>query len=391
MLTLFKSLLSSGSDSAVASSPTSAPSPIAEADSSVVLLSSLPSQTAVARKLLEERGFLCPRTGTATLDRASDCIKTIKPTLILVFLQPDPEKAITALQKAREESQARILAIGPSDDPKLILRTMRAGADEYLDESEVAGDLSLVLKVRKSGNHVASTKGKIVSVIGAVGGAGVSTVTANLGISLSVSHQRAVLIDGQLQTGSLAALLDLKPDFTLGDLGKQKGVLDRGVLEKSFCEHVSGARMLASPRSLVLDETSYLAVRRAAELSCSLSPFVLVDLGSNLGEHQWELLQRSDRILLVLPLSFLALKNAHQLIRFLAESKIDPSRINLVANRTGQAQELTPDKVEESLDVKSMNRAANLGEPVVVNNPSSKAARALHALAQSLGQSVIKL
>ena len=40
---------------------------------------------------------------------------------------------------------AHVLAVGPATDPKLILRTLREGADDYLDQAQLAGELSRAL------------------------------------------------------------------------------------------------------------------------------------------------------------------------------------------------------------------------------------------------------
>ena len=63
-----------------------------------------------------------------------------------------------------------------------------------------------------------SEAGRMIAVLAPSGGSGSSTLAVNVATVLAKEHKSAALIDLKLQAGDLAALLDLKPTYTLADL-----------------------------------------------------------------------------------------------------------------------------------------------------------------------------
>ena len=57
--------------------------------------------------------------------------------MLIVVLSPDPEQGLAALAALRSTVPC-LLAVGPADEPKLILRAMREGAAYYVDEAALA-------------------------------------------------------------------------------------------------------------------------------------------------------------------------------------------------------------------------------------------------------------
>ena len=64
---------------------------------------------------------------------------------MLVVLSPVPERAIQILRKVQTLMSGPILAVGPGDDSKLILRALNEGASHYIDESDLEAQLDSVL------------------------------------------------------------------------------------------------------------------------------------------------------------------------------------------------------------------------------------------------------
>ena len=89
--------------------------------------------------------------------------------------------------------------------------------------------------------------GKVIAVLAPSGGSGSSTLAVNVATVLAKQHKSAVLIDLKLETGDLAALLDLKPTYTLADLCQNVARMDRSLFERSLARHASGVQLLAPP------------------------------------------------------------------------------------------------------------------------------------------------
>jgi pilus assembly protein CpaE len=217
----------------------------------------------------------------------------------------------------------------------------------------------------------------------------------NLATVLAKQHKIAALIDLKLETGDLAPLLDLKPTYTLADLCHNIARMDRTLFERSLTRHPSGVHLLGAPRHYDdIAQVTPEGVHQAIALARSSFPYVLVDLDHSFRAEQVEVLREADSVLLVLRLDFASLRNAHRALELLERLGVDRDRIYLIVNRYGQPKEIPFSKAEEALgmkifhyvpdDPKSINRANNNGVPVVTESPSSRVAKSVTKLANSV-------
>jgi pilus assembly protein CpaE len=332
-----------------------------------------------------------------------DCVQLPESDndVVILCLSPDPEQAIRALDEGLSGRRQRVLAVGPGTDPKLILRTLRAGAAEFVMEDELETELSAVLGRLQGATR--SRVGRTLAVLGTSGGCGASTVTVNLAAALGRESDGCILVDLKLETGDLADLLDLRPKHTIADLCGGYTRPDRQMFEQSLVSHSCGIQLLASPRrqassiraraSLGPGVTGEL-VRELLSLARTIRPHTLVEVNTTFREEQVEALRFADQIFLVLRLDYTSFKNAKRLLDHLDHFEIDRSRVRLIGNRHGQPHALPPKYAEESLgmpffhlipdDPQAMNVSTNVGEPAVLGLPRSPSSRSLVKLAESL-------
>jgi pilus assembly protein CpaE len=287
------------------------------------------------------------------------------------------------------------VAIGPAADPKLVLRALREAVDDYLDQAEIETELMAALARWRASLAVQEEAGRVIAVLAPSGGSGSSTLAANLATVLAQQHESAALIDLKLQTGDLAALLDLKPTYTLADLCQNVARMDRTLFERTLVRHASGVSLLAPPRHL--DDVARITpdgVHRALNLAKALFPYVLVDLDHSFRPEQIEVLRQADLLLLVLRLDFVSLRNVRRALEYIERLGISRDHLRLVVNRYGQPKEVPTAKVEEVLgmklfhyvpdDPKAVNRANNYGVPVVLQAPRAAVSRSVTKLAHGV-------
>jgi pilus assembly protein CpaE len=351
--------------------------------------------SAKVRQVLLRHGHECSATQVFTLDTAVEMLAETTVELAVVVLSADAEYSLAVLSQVRARTQRRLLAVGPADEPKLILRALREGADHYLDESELEVELEgALLRLRVEGD-AQSEPGRLITVLAPSGGSGSSTVAANVATVLAREHKTCALFDLKLETGDLAALLDLRPTHTLADLCQNVDRLDRVMFERSLARHASGVHLLAPPRTF--DDITHVtpdAVRQALTLARGLFPYVVVDLDHSFREEQVQVLRQTDVLLLVLRLDFTCLRNARRALDYLAKLGISPERVRLVVNRYGQPKEVPAAKAEEALGVKifhyipdepkTINLANNNGVPAVLEYPRAKVSRSVSQLAHNI-------
>jgi pilus assembly protein CpaE len=351
---------------------------------------------AQVREVLLREGQDCPVSHVVRLDAAADRLAQINPELVVVTLAPDPERALALVETLHGKTPGRLVVVGPATDPKLVLRALRGGADDYIDEYELAPELEASLARMKSDLSAGSTAfGRAIAVLAPSGGSGSTTLAANLATILAKEHKSALLCDLKLETGDLAALLDLKPTHSLADLCLNVNRMDRVLFERSLVRHNSGVHLLAPPLQLAdVEHVTAEGVRKVINLGRALFPYVVVDLDHNFHAEQVEALRQADLVLLVLRLEFASLRNTRRTLDHLQRLGIDRERLRLVVNRYGQPKEMPAAKAEEALgfkishyvpdDPKTVNRANNNGVPMVLESPSAKVARSVATLAASV-------
>lgn len=347
----------------------------------------------------------CPASQVFRLDRAVSALEaaTVRtPTailggeieskdVVLVALFPDPERALAVMRDIRRRNMGRMLVVGPTTDTKLVLRAMREGATEYLDQEDLKTELSDALERLEA----TGSAGRVIAMLAPSGGSGASLLAVNVATVLAQKHSRCALIDLKLATGDLAPLLNLKPNHTLADVCQNIKRLDYSLLQGCLAACESGVQLLAAPARIVeAADVTPEAVEAVLSLIRRHFPFVVLDIDHSFREEQRSALKQADVVVLVLRMDFIALRNARITLDYLKESGVSRDNIRIVANRLGEASQLTASQVDESLamkishsipnDPQAVIRSYNSGIPVVLQSPSAKVSRSLTELAVSL-------
>jgi pilus assembly protein CpaE len=332
----------------------------------------------------------------ASFEQAETLLACNRPTVVVVVLSPSPPHALEMLARIRNRSSA-VVAVGPSQDPQLILQALHGGANHYIDEADLLRQFAVLLPrlTNTREEPAGSRSGQVISLLAASGGSGTSTLAVNLAVVLAQQAGRCALLELKPGFSDLAALLDVKPTHTLADLCVNILRLDQAMLAKALVPHPSGVHLLAPP--LRYDEITLLTpqgVHKAVNMTRNAFPFVVMDQEDCFHEEQVLALRQADHILLVARLDFTSLRNTQRLLDYLYQLNIPRERVRLVINRYGQAKELPPEEVEPIIglriahlvpdDPRAVNGANNAGVPVVLKSPSSKFTASLLTLADSL-------
>jgi pilus assembly protein CpaE len=352
--------------------------------------------TGKVREALLRGGHDCPAANVYRLADAVDGLSKARPELVLFCLSPDPERALEMIGQIRHLIAVPVVAVGPAKDAQLILRTLRTGASDFVEEAELVTELEAALRRIQSEQGTAGEPARTIVLLAPNGGSGSSTLAVNIATVLAKEHNKALLLDLKLQAGDLAALLDLKPTHTLADLCRNSDAMDRSMFERSLVTHDSGVRLLAPPRHLAdVEYVTAEGIGRVLALGRSLFPYLIADLDHSFREEQKQVLRLANVVLLVMRLDFACLRNAQRTIDYLIRQVgLSHESIQMVVNRYGQAGEVPPASAEKALgvtiahyipdDPKTVNRANNNGVPMVLERPSAKVSRSVAKLAQSV-------
>ncbi|WP_435009918.1 AAA family ATPase [Tundrisphaera lichenicola] len=351
-----------------------------------------------ARQILIKEGIDCPRSSLIEYYQAKLRLDSDPAQLIVAVLPLDPIRSVEALEiigSISQEHHPLVIAVGPAADTKLVIRALRGIVDDYVDVDDMEVELIEALTSWQLRRVADKPEGRLIAILGPNGGAGSSTIAANLGVLIAKEQKSAALVDLKLETGDLASLLDLKPTHSLADLSRNIDRLDQVFFERALAEHPGGVRLLSPPKSLAdIEMVTPEGVLRSVGMARSLFPYVLVDMDHNVRAEQLQILRQADLVLVVFRLDFTSLRNVNRFLDHFDGLGIPMDKIRLVVNRSGQFKEVPPAKAEEALntkifhllpdDPKATNRATNHGVPVVLDAPSSWISKSLVKLAQQI-------
>jgi pilus assembly protein CpaE len=326
-----------------------------------------------------------------------DVVGQTHTDIAFVSLDSNPEKALELVAELTKSApDCATLVTSSSNDGNLILRTMRAGAKEFLTTplrpEDVAAALQRVARQHKSGGSGKARGCQVVTVAGATGGVGSTSLAVNLACALaSDSNHSVALVDLDLALGDADVFLDTIPEYTLTDVAQNVSRLDLTLLKRSLTKHDSGLYLL--PRPVQLDDARFVTpddMVRVLGLLRATFTHLIIDTSKSFTPLDLFALRESDLILLVTQLDLPCLRNVVRLLMsFKDDPKIDP-KVRVVVNRVGyDTGQISLKKAQETIgreiywqvpnDYRTMVEVRNNGVPLIHQAPKA-------AITQSIGQ-----
>ena len=370
----------------------------------VLILEDDPDLSAPLGAMLERQPGFRVSLSTTPFGEAGGTARRILPDVaIIADVAGDPVALVEELDEA-VPGMPIVVSLRP-ERQDLAQACILAGARAYVLRSDDPQELVLVirhvqgkeLKRRKqvavqSGQH----QGRVVTVHGAKGGVGASTICANLAVAIRMqTRKRVALVDGNLLGADQGVLLNLLSENSIGDLVPHIKSLDSELLEAAMLSHDSGLRVLLAPDQLERAESvSGEELQRVLSVMKGLFDYIVVDTPPFLDQTTLVALDIADTVVLVCPPELAALKNAARFLRLTQEFGYPADKIRLVVNRAKGPGAVSIADIEENLRIRVALRlpsdgpnvmyALNHGEPLVQVRPKSKVARGIRSLAHTI-------
>lgn len=239
----------------------------------------------------------------------------------------------------------------------------------------------------------ASPAPALISVLGARGGAGATTVAVNLAVCLADGGQETMLVDLDVGQGHVGLYLGHDVERDVMDwLNLPAGSLEE-TLADHLIEHENRLHLLLSRArpDVALRETqlaALLAVLRKIEHP------VVIDLGRHPGDTMRPLLEQSDTLVLCLRPERPALNSARHLLDYLREVTGRTDHVRLLMIDYDQNGDLPRSLVENYLDAPlfdvfkikpgQISRALNRSQPLVHTPGMNELQEQVQALARQV-------
>jgi pilus assembly protein CpaE len=308
-----------------------------------------------------------------------------RPDIVLVDMQNQRAaiKALSTLHSVLPETS--LYACGAPNDPQLIIETMQAGAREFLAKPVSARSIAMAfsrhIEEKERLRTVSKPRGKIYSVTAAKGGAGATSVTVNLAMTLAnTPEMRVAILDLNSPVGDAASYLNLKPQFSLSDALASAARLDPILLE-TFMTKAGKISLLPGPKHFKVSTISPPSVAKLLRVAASCYSHIFVDLPSSLEQDLFQVTaDASEAILVVMTPELPAIWRTHRLLGLLASYGCS-DRLRLILNRDNSRDEITDREISRALNhpvffrlpnnYSAAIQAINKGKPIVEVNHSS--------------------
>ncbi len=256
--------------------------------------------------------------------------------VVIVDLDSEPESAFDLVESICTRSLGTAMVFSAVEDPNILLRSMRAGAREFLrmplNPNAMGEALVRASALRTVVRQPKKTDGRYLVFLSAKGGSGVTTLACNYAVSLAQeSRQKTLLIDLNFPLGDAAINLGIKAEYSTVSALQNSSRLDASFLATMLVKHESGLSVLAAPTELATTHFSDEAVDKLLEVARQEFDYVVVDAGSRLELQHTHLFDRSATIYLVTQIGIPELRNSNRLITRLSGAA--GPKLEIVINR----------------------------------------------------------
>jgi pilus assembly protein CpaE len=273
--------------------------------------------------------------------------------IVIVDLDSNPEYALDLVKSICINGLATVMVYSAQANPDLLLRSMRAGAREFLtlpfNPGIMAEALVRASALRSAVRPPKKTDGRLLVFLSAKGGSGVTTLACNFAVSLAQeSRQKTLLIDLNLPLGGATINLGIKTKHSIVNALKNFKQLDSIFLSTLLVKHSSGLSVLAAPSKLAPIPITNDAIDKLLEVARQEFDYVVVDAGSKLDLQNTHLFEKSATIYLVTQVGLAELRNSNRLI--LQLSAAASPKLEIVINRYDPlGQEIADEHVTKAL------------------------------------------
>lgn len=331
-----------------------------------------------------------------------------RPDVILMRVEEPLVRPIQTLTRLNDGMpDLPIVVFSTEANIRLMRQSMVAGASDYLQEplEETELETSIMRALERKQREAMRRRGEledpvpqgtVITVFGAKGGIGKTTISSNLSVALAQeAHQSVALVDMDTRFGDVAITMDIPVERSIADLARNLDNVDRNTLRDYLVEHESGVHILPAPtRPSDWRNLGAPHIRDVVDVLAQTHDFVILDTPGTFNEIVAAAIEVGTMILLVTTLDMASIKDTVLALEMLHERfGNEDERIKVVLNRAGIDIGVREKDVERTLDSplwwkipqdNEVMKAAQLGRPIVMAKPNSRVSLEIREMARAL-------
>lgn len=284
-----------------------------------------------------------------------------------------------------------VMALGTVNDVNFFRRIMRTGARDYLIKPVDADTLGeIFVRLEQPGDGV-TPRGRVVGMIGARGGVGVTTLAINTAFIMAEKlSRRTALVDMDIYAGNIALALDIEPTRGLREALDDPERVDETFLQNAMAKLGKSLHILATEEAF--DDTVRLTDEKVLMLADTIRAnfdMAIMDLPRHFVMREPALFSRFDDIVIVTELTLQSLRDANRLLKLMSVRNRQ-AKVHIIANQATAKPDVTVKEFESGMEAKlrcvfphdprTMTRTALKGQPLATSDPKHKMVADLHRL-----------
>jgi pilus assembly protein CpaE len=240
-----------------------------------------------------------------------------------------------------------------------------------------------------------AARGTIVTVFGAKGGIGKTTIATNLATALvRTTGSTVVLVDMDTRFGDVAIMMDVAVEQSIADVARHLDEMDRDKIRDYLVQHHSGVYVLPAP--LHPSEWRNLTpqhIQKVIELLAQSHDYVIIDTPGTFNEIIATTLEQASLILLITSMDIASIKDTALALEMLRAASVSEDKVKLTINHCTSANSLREEDVQRVLEYEvfwriphdlAVSSSTQLGQPIVLTRPYARVARSITDLAYTL-------
>ncbi len=370
----------------------------------VMLISKIERNISVLKNMIDdpEIAVIGESVGGAL---ALDKIENTSPDVIIMAIgEGDTDVLNLAERIIFHRPRTFVILVAEHLDVEILQSAMKAGCHNIIETPKTSKEMNEYIKsvynnenlklksIAQKDNLVWSST--VITVFGAKGGLGKSTIAANLAVGLAQNRKKVALVDLDLQFGDLHIFMDLEPKETITELVQDSSSPSIDSIRSYMTVHSSGVHVLCAPRSPEYAELiSAERITSLLSLLRSYYDYVVIDTAPSFSDVNVTALESSSFIFFVAGLDISILKNSKLSIALLESLQLK-DKVRVIVNRAVDMNSISLNDVQKITgyniwakvpsDYKVAVTALNRGVPVVIGARNSKLAQAITDMVNSL-------
>jgi pilus assembly protein CpaE len=333
--------------------------------------------------------------------------REVSPDIVMVHVEePSSRPLQTSEALANALPGTPLVVYSALTDAASVRRAMLSGAKDYLAlpvrSSELAKSLYIVLeqeerkRMRLSG-EMGEVQGyaTVLTVFGAKGGVGKTTLSVNLATALiRETGQTVALMDLDTSFGDVTTLLDMPFERTLSDAVKSVESLNRGNIQEFLTRHSNGLHVLPAPASPAdWANITPQHVRQVIKLLAETHDYLIIDTPGAFNEVVAASLEAASLVLMVTSMDMASIKDTIVALDLLRSWSFPEEKLKVAVNHSSQANGVKPEDLSTALSReifwqipydRAITATNQIGQPAVMSKPGARVSQSVTELARLL-------